>query len=387
MTKEHKHLDWTALNSVILLLTTGGSVWFFVEGGKERILTESAPLYLSVSLVILLIAWINALIIPGMVKYALGLVIAMSNTFLIPLELSSFGQDLGVVSTAGLVYIALVIVTSPVPVSAAGLVSAAGFACYLHYERNVFEQSPVFKESIEAVEKKISGEPGAVKPPGVEDPSPEGGVPVYTVKKSAPLKVISKEVYGDPDYWHTLYEANKNIITNVSQDIPAGTKLLAPADKGQAFKIRYFTVKREAPLSAISALKEVYGSAGRAKYLFDANKTILKDPTLPVLAGTRLIVPELPEAPYKDYFRIISGYMAVAVLAFLWRLLVGKMYSVYMSALSATSSNVLKDVDALRKDLESAKNEYRLLKEETAMHIVEMNQITGLYKDKKPEGK
>lgn len=57
--------------------------------------------------------------------------------------------------------------------------------------------------------------------------------------------------------------------------------------------IEYYEVKKEATLKEISALPDVYGNAASWKFLFDANKDVIKDPTKAVPVGTVLIVPNV----------------------------------------------------------------------------------------------
>ncbi len=52
----------------------------------------------------------------------------------------------------------------------------------------------------------------------------------YEVKQAMPLTEISAkpEVYGNPDMWQNIYNANKEKIKDPSKPIPAGTKLVIP---------------------------------------------------------------------------------------------------------------------------------------------------------------
>ena len=79
-------------------------------------------------------------------------------------------------------------------------------------------------------------------------------------------------------------------------------------------KLRYFNVPREMSLRSVSALKEVYGDADCWEYLYLANKAQIKNPKYPVLAGARLLVPELPALPYADFSKIALAYLAAAGL-------------------------------------------------------------------------
>lgn len=66
-----------------------------------------------------------------------------------------------------------------------------------------------------------SGTGGATRPADFSDvtsgsstTAPAGGVQTYTVKSGDSLSKIAKRIYGDPDKWHRIYEANRDKIKN-----------------------------------------------------------------------------------------------------------------------------------------------------------------------------
>lgn len=369
-------IDWQTGNWINQLLFFIAGCAFLSQNRGTGNTQETFWLYLAVNLVLLGIALANIIVLRDNIRYFVSLTTVLANTFLVPLSFYSYGKGLPFSVGASLFYVIITLAISPRLVGIGVLVSAITFSCYLHYDKNVFEKYPVFKQEIAKLEDKIekAGFPNLKKNENIK---------YYTVKKAETLKVISAlpDVYDNPDYWNTIYIANKSHIKDSSQVIPAGTKLLIPELKGVPYKIRYYTVKREASLEKISDLKEVYGNPDNWKYLFEANKSKLKDPSLLVLAGTTLIVPEMPKIPYADFFKISVAYIAAAAIAFCWRLLVAKMYQIYMMALSKSSGSVKKEVSDIKKKLEETRNEYRLLKEEAAMHILEMNEIVGYQKE------
>lgn len=61
----------------------------------------------------------------------------------------------------------------------------------------------------------------------------------YTVRKGDTLFKISSYpfIYGEKNFWHIIYNANKNIISN-TKSLPIGTKLFIPSIRGET---RYWT--------------------------------------------------------------------------------------------------------------------------------------------------
>lgn len=369
-------IDWQTGNWINQILFFIAGCLFLSQNRGTGNTQETFWLYLAVNLILIAVVLANIIVLRDGVRYFVSLTVVLANTFLVPLSFYSYGKSLPFSVGASLVYVIITFAISPRLAGIGVLVSAIGFSCYLHYDKNVFEKYPIFKQEISKLEEKIekAGFPNIKKNENIK---------YYTVKKAETLKVISglPEVYDSPDYWNSIYVANKSHIKDPVQVIPAGTRLVIPEVKGVPYKIKYYTVKREARLEKISELDEVYGNPDYWKYLFEANKSKLKDPSLLVLAGTTLIVPEMPKVPYADFFKISLAYIAAAVIAFCWRLLVAKMYEMYMMALSKSSSTVKKEVVDIKKKLEETRNEYRLLKEEAAMHILEMNKIVGYQKE------
>ncbi|OGV53498.1 MAG: hypothetical protein A2017_15830 [Lentisphaerae bacterium GWF2_44_16] len=369
-------IDWQTGNWINQVLFFIAGCLFLSQNRGTGNTQETFWLYLAVNLILLGIALANIIVLKNNIRYFISLTVVLANTFLIPLSFYSYGKSLPFSVGASLFYVIITLAISPRLAGVGVLISAITFSCYLHYDKNIFEKYPVFKQEIAKLEDKI-------EKAGFPNLKQDENIKYYIVKKDENLKVISAlpEVYDSPDYWNTIYVANKSQIKDPTQMIPVGTKLVIPEVKGVSYKIKYYTVQREARLEKISALKDVYGNPDDWKYLFEANKSKLKDPSLLVLAGTTLIVPEMPKVPYADFFKISLAYIAAAGIAFCWRILVAKMYQIYMMALSKSSGTVKKEVSDIKKKLEETRNEYRLLKEEAAMHILEMNKIVGHQKE------
>lgn len=372
MAKETEKFIWETRNWLNQLLFFIAGIAFFSIGKGHG--TDGVWLYLGVNTVLLFIGLGNILGLKGSIRYFTSLTIIVANTFILPLSFYSYTGNLSYGVGASLIYVVLTFMISPYLVSSAALISAVAFASYLDYDKNVFEKYPVFKQQIAELNKDNMD----------IEKNIESKVKYHIVTpKDTNLKAISalEDVYGNPDYWFTIYQANKNIMKEPTQELQPGVKLVIPLSKGIPYKIKYYTVKRETSLQTISSYKEVYNSKDDWPYLFEANKSKLRDPQLLVLAGTVLIVPELPKTPYTNFFRIALAYLLAAATAFLWRIFIGKMYKICMMALDKSAKTSSKEVDAIKKQLEITTNEYRLLKEEVALNILEMNKIVGFQKE------
>lgn len=371
MTSLLKKFDWEAGNWINQLLFFIFSAVVLVGAQLSHKNRETLLLYLLVISALLVVGLVNLIIFKGYVRYVFSLAVIMANVFIIPMAFYSFGKDITFIAAASLAYVMATFAISPRFVGVCVLFSAASFSCYLYWEENVFERYPIFADEITKLEKDVVKEGLA--------PITSENSRYYTVQKPMTFKEISAlpEVYKSSDYFKTLYVANKRLVKDPLELIPAGTRIYVPGTCGKPFKVREYTVKREGNLKEIAARREVYGNSKNWKYLFGANKRKLKDPSLTILAGEQLIVPELPEAPVHNFMMIALAYIAGAGIAYCWRLLIQKMYEFYIMAMSKTSAATNKEMQDVRHELEMTEREFRILKEEAAMTIVEMNRITG----------
>ncbi|OGV34999.1 MAG: hypothetical protein A2020_10720 [Lentisphaerae bacterium GWF2_45_14] len=365
-----KKFDWAAGNWINQLLFFIFSSVVLVGAQMSHRNRETLILYLIITSALLIVGIVNIIIFKGWLRYTFSLAVIMANVFIIPMAFYSFGKEIQFIAVASLAYVMTTFALSPRFVGFCVLFSAATFSCYIYWEENIFERYPIFADEISKLEREVVKE--GIAPITAEKSK------YYIVEKPMNFKQISAlpEVYDNSDYFKTLYVANKSIVRDPLEIIPAGKKILVPGTCGKPFKVREYIVKREGNLKEIAGRREVYGNSRNWKYLFAANKRKLKDPSLTVLAGEQLIVPELPPKPMHDFMKIALAYIAGAAIAYCWRLLIQKMYEFYMMAMSKTSSVAGKEIKEVRLELEMTARDFRMLKEETAMTIVEMNRIT-----------
>lgn len=376
MSSFYDKVDWVAGNWIGQLLFYIAGLVVATSAQAHASHEDTVWFFITVLTVQLVFGLLNMLIFRGAIRHLLSLTLIMTNVFVTPLAFHSFTGDLGVAVMASLLYVMVAFAVSPKFVGFAALLASAAFAFFLCNDKGVFDKFPMFAQEILSLEAKLNKEGLS---PIMPDAEPQdSNTRYYTLKKPETLKQISAnpEIYGGADYWFSIYQANRTLISDPTEPIPAGTRLAIPKIKGSPTKARFYKVKKESFLKDICALNEVYGNSGTWKSLFDANKAVLKDPELPVLANTTLLVPELPKTPYSDFFRIAMAYAAAAFLAYCWRLLIGKMYVFFNIAMGRSSGASQKEISDLKKKMQDTNEEYRLFKEEVAINIVEMQKIT-----------
>ena len=145
--------------------------------------------------------------------------------------------------------------------------------------------------------------------------------------------------------------------------------------------VKMYKVSKDATLQEISALKDVYNSPKKWEYLYRANMDVLDAPDKKVAAGKRLRIPPLPKINPMDYVKISVAYIGAGILAFCWKLLILKLYTLYMMAMSKSSEKFKTEIEDLKTQLSTLNKDHGMLKEEFAMHIIEMNKITSYKKE------
>jgi hypothetical protein len=84
---------------------------------------------------------------------------------------------------------------------------------------------------------------------------------------------------------------------------------------------------------------------------------------------------ELGSATFSDFFAIGGGYLAAGILAFCWRSLISSMYDILSRATGRSEDVQKREVGELKRRIEEINVERQLLKEEIALHIIEIKQI------------
>jgi hypothetical protein len=367
-------MDWE-IGSVICQLVfflAGSGVFIFAYQNHD--LRNPALYYLAVMSLSLLVAMINAFLLRKEARYFIALVIIMSNAFIIPFTFYAFGLDIGYAVGCSLIYVVVTIAMTPRLVGIATLFSAIGFACFMYYQKEIFEPFSNFMTELSKYEEKIKQQ---------NKPLSGNKFKYYTVEEPGTLKDISKrkEVYGDETLWRQLLNANQDKVKDGNHIVKSGTELVVPSQiKKNVFKINTYIVTEKSTLAEISANSEVYGRKDYWKYLFDANRVKLKNSpgrggNRVVFGGTELRVPEVPTIPLHYFFKIASAYFAGALLAYCWRLLIEKMYTLYQMAMSKSSQTLKQEVNKIKSRLNKSESDCQMLKEETALHIMEMKKI------------
>lgn len=105
----------------------------------------------------------------------------------------------------------------------------------------------------------------------------------HTVRPGESLTSVSQQVYGTPDRWSAIYEANRQSIGTDPNLLVAGTVLSLPSTGPSRY-----TVAPGDTLSSIAA--KVFGNASHWQALWSANRSVIgSDPDV-IIAGTVLDV-------------------------------------------------------------------------------------------------
>lgn len=370
MLKLQKETNWILTNWLGQFLFFLFISYKLATGFSSDTLRQTAWIYMSIYVLCFALSSINALClhIPK-IRETLGMVTSFGGVFIIPMTYYSLGGSVEVTSAVSLIYVLVAIAMSPLRIGSVILLFGLAYSAFIHYN-NFFEQYPVFRESLPQL-----SEQSAIRK--IHVPVSENNFKYFTVKDPATLPDISAydSVYGNRDYWFALYEANRKLLKSPAAEVPAGTKLIVPATRGPAFRIRIFTVPREASLQEISKLPEVYGKARYWRYLFDANKSKVIDTDLNVLGGTKLIVPDLPDRSHLKFLLLSLIYVAAALVGLCWRLLMHELYRLLSIALSSSTGQTIREMTEAKEMVEQLSDDVRRLKKEIAMHIVELDQI------------
>ena len=104
------------------------------------------------------------------------------------------------------------------------------------------------------------------------------------------LQVIQAKIVD----WDRLIEAERKVIEiKASFESGPDGKAKDSKAALDPRNFEYYTVKKSGDLKQISALPEVYGNPNAWKYLFDANRDKIPTPETTIGAGTTLIVPNI----------------------------------------------------------------------------------------------
>jgi hypothetical protein len=148
----------------------------------------------------------------------------------------------------------------------------------------------------------------------------------------------------------------------------------------KALGVKMYKVPREMSLKEVAAEKDVYGDPLKWDFIYKANKSRVDGPESRVPAGVSLIVAPLPVVDPMNFVKLGFWFVAGALVAFCWRVLVGKMFKLFTMTSADSSRIVKREMGELQGELDSARREFKLLKEEISLQIIEMNKITGFRK-------
>ena len=285
----------------------------------------------------------------------------------LPLTLYSFGLSMQYAVLLGFFNVVLVIAATPWLQGLTVMCSALVMA-FLIASGSYFKENPIFDERFS--QKQAQASNLAEK---TNDCS------LYEVKKPATLQELSslKKIYGNGDYWYTLYVANKDNldIVDKTDNVPLGTVLRVPKVKGIPYKVKFYEVEQDMTVQELAALQGVYGDRKYYNYIVRANIGKIDEKSLIVAAGTKLIIPLLPETEFNHFFDMALIFICGMVLALLWKVTIIKLYRMLNIAYSMKTGNTLNKLKNYEEEMSDLQRQVDLLKHETVINILEMQQV------------
>ena len=206
-----------------------------------------------------------------------------------------------------------------------------------------------------------------------------GAVAPYIVAIGVGIAALSFSCYLhlENNVFVTIPEFKQEIMQG--KVVKDGDKLYS-VDSGEP--ILYKVEAKDTNLKELSLMQ--YGSEDFAMKIYEANKDKLGKETpndIKILKGTELIIPNVQKFNYKSPLFISIIYIVAVLLGIGWKVYVLKMFELSRAAINNNSGATENEILNLKDELEQSENNCKLLKEEVAIQIIEMNQITGLKKD------
>jgi nucleoid-associated protein YgaU len=121
---------------------------------------------------------------------------------------------------------------------------------------------------------------------------------VYTVQPADAergLLAVARRLYGDPDRWPALYDANRAVIGNNPAVLRAGQHLVVPglrAAPGPGGGARVYVVQPGDARAGLRGIAEhLYGDPDRWPELYAVNRGVVGDDPDRLQPGQRLVAP------------------------------------------------------------------------------------------------
>ncbi len=144
--------------------------------------------------------------------------------------------------------------------------------------------------------------------------------------------------------------------------------------------VYYKVVKAKTTFSELSELH--FGSDKFAIQIYEANKEKLGDtPNIDILKNTELIIPAVKIFSYKTPSIIMFIYITAGLLGLGWKFFAINMFELCSTASVNKSKGYEDEILNLKDELEQTNNNCKVLKEEVAIQIIELNHITGHHKE------
>ncbi len=182
----------------------------------------------------------------------------------------------------------------------------------------------------------------------------------------------SPKVYGNSDYWYTIFKTNSKIITSPTQIIPKDTIIRIPKHRGTSYKIKILTVAKKSSLQDIAGLESTYNNSKLWKIIYNANQSKINNKEQMVERGTNLIIPALQPSKQDFFFKVSIIFVSAVILALIWKFTIGKIYKMLNIAYSVESRDAFDKIDNYETKVTELNEDVQLLKHELAVDIIKM---------------
>ncbi len=282
-------------------------------------------LYFIVNTIFIILATVNIFFSHPSFRFGISMFFLVFNTFLIPASINGYSQYIEYSLATALLYTIFAIAVTPKSIAFSILLSSIGFACF-----TVSQYSFLIKNTTDTT--KIL----------------QFKVVDQEYKKLSKFKVKH-------DNWKFLGE-DFNKTRKLSAYSSTST-IDIPDELTLSWKIKDKEHKRQVVIKKSEVKKIISNSLDDFK---DEDKSFFHN--LSVLS---------------EHIQMVGYFMSAAIIAFMWKLLITKMTTLYKTAGSAIEARLDKKVKNLESDIESKESEQQMLKEEIALQILEMNKATN----------
>ncbi len=282
-------------------------------------------LYFIVNTIFIILATVNIFFSHPSFRFGISMFFLVFNTFLIPASINGYLQHIEYSLATALLYTIFAIAVTPKSIAFSILLSSIGFASF-----TVSQYSFLINSTTDTT-------------------------------KILQLKIVDQE-YNKLSEFKVKHENWKFLGDNFKEDLKLSTYsnnsiLKIPNEFTISWKTNNKKYQRQVIIKKSEAKKIDTNSLGDFK---GKDKSFFYNSSI------------LPE-----HMKMVAYFISAAIIAFMWKLLIHKMTTLYNSAGAAIETKLNKKLQNLKSDIESQESDQQMLKEEIALQILEMNKATN----------